>query len=135
MAGFNKFNSFGAALANKKHDLANDQITIALSNTMPTATDSVIADITEIDYTNLSSRDIVTASSTHHEGTYSLVIEDLVLIATGVVPDFRYVIFYNSTAAGGLLIGWYDSGNTHSLVDGGEFIIKLIEEQTLFEIE
>jgi hypothetical protein len=43
-------------LQKKAHNLATDQLTIALSNSAPTASNTVLANITEITYTNLSTR-------------------------------------------------------------------------------
>jgi hypothetical protein len=134
MATFNKFNAFVADVANKVHNLGSDQLTVALTNTLPTSANSVLADITEISYTNLSSRNITTTSSTQTAGTYSLVLQDLVLTASGAVPTFRYVVIYNSTAAGGPLIGWYDYGSGVTMADSETFTIDFTNAQTLLDI-
>ena len=65
MAAFNKFNSFVEALAEKAHNLGSDQLTVALSTVAPVATDSTLSDITEVAYTNLSSRYAQTWFSRH----------------------------------------------------------------------
>lgn len=111
MATYNKFNAFVADIANKVHNLGSDQITVALTDTLPVATNAVIADITQISYTNLSSRSITTTSSSQTSGTYKLVLSDLTLTASGAVAQFRYLVIYNSTASGGPLIAWYDYGS------------------------
>lgn len=134
MATFNKFNAFVADLANKVHNLGADQITVALSNTLPVAGNSVLANITEIAYTNLSARDITTTSSTQTSGTYSLVLQDLVLTASGAVATFQYVVIYNSTPVGGNLIGWYDNGSTITMANGETFTIDFTDAQTLFDL-
>lgn len=134
MATLNIFNALTADLPNKVHDLSSDQLTVALTNVAPVATDSVLADLTEIDYTNLSSRNITTTSSTQTGGTYSLVLQDLTLTASGAVPEFRYVVVYNSTPAGNNLIGWYDNGDGVTLADGETFTIDFDDAQTLIEI-
>lgn len=118
MASYNKFNTFVADIANKKHNLGSDQITIALTNTLPVAANAVLADITQISYTNLSARNVTTTSSTQTSGTYSLILADLILVATGAVATFRYVVIYNSTASGGPLIGWYDNGSPLTMANG-----------------
>jgi len=120
MAAFNKFNAFVEALAEKVHDLGSDQLTVALtaSANAPTASNAVLADLTQISYTNLSSRNITTVSSAQTGGTYKLTLQDLVLSATGTVATFRYVVIYNSTAAAGNLIGWYDYGSDVTLNNG-----------------
>lgn len=134
MATGNKFNAFVAAIANKVHNLGSDQLKVALTNTLPTSANAVLADITEIAYTNLSSRNITTTSSTQTSGTYSLILADLTLTASGAVATFRYVVFYNSTAASGNLIAWYDNGSTVTLANGDTFLIDLDNVNGLLQI-
>jgi hypothetical protein len=123
MAVFNKFNQFVEDIAEKVHNLGSDQLTIALSNSAPVATNSVLADITQISYTNLSSRNVTTSSSAQTSGTYKLTCADLTLTASGAVAAFRYVVLYNSTTASGNLIGWYDYGSSITLASGDTFTI------------
>lgn len=134
MATFNKFEAFVADIANKVHDLGADQLTVALSNTLPVAGNSVLANITEIAYTNLTSRAITTTSNTQTGGTLSLVVVDLTLTASGAVPTFQYIIIYNSTAAGGPLIGWYDFGSAVTMANLETLDIDFTEAQTLLDI-
>ena len=90
MATFNKVNDF---VENAVHnmDLESDQIVIALSNTAPSSESSnptsdnngVLANVTEITYTNLSSRNVTTSSSSQTSGVYKLVLADATLTASG----------------------------------------------------
>jgi hypothetical protein len=124
MASFVKFNPFVEALAEKVHNLGSDQLTIALTNTAPSAANSVLTDITQISYTNCSSRNITTVSSTQTSGTYSLVTSDLTLTASGgTVGPFRYVVMYNDTSASDNLIGYYDYGSSITLNDTETFTV------------
>lgn len=119
MASFVKFQPFVEALAEKVHNLGSDQLAVALTNTAPNATDDMLADITQISYTNLSSRNLTTSSSAQASGTYKLVLADLVLTASGgSVGPFRYVVIYNDTATNDELIGYYDYGSSITLADG-----------------
>jgi hypothetical protein len=123
MAAFNKFNSFVEALAEKTHNLGADTLTIALTNTAPAAGNTVLANITEISYTNLSSRVLTGVTSSQTGGTYTLDAADLVLTASGTVPTFRYVVLYNDTATSDELIGYFDYGSAVDLLNGETFTI------------
>lgn len=123
MAIFNRFNSLVEALAEKKHDLGADQLAVALSATAPVATNSTLSNITQISYTNLSSRNITTISSGQTSGTYKLILQDLVLTASGAVATFRYITLYNSSAPSQELLGWYDYGSNVTLAAGETFTI------------
>jgi hypothetical protein len=123
VATFNKFNSFVEALAEGAHNLGADTLTIALTNTAPVATNTVLTNITEIAYTNLSSRVLTSVTSAQTSGTYTLDAADLVLTASGTVPTFRYVVLYNDTATNDELIGYYDYGSAVDLLNGETFTI------------
>ena len=126
MATYVKFQQFVEDVAHGVHDLETDQLVVFLTNTAPTvATDAVIADITEISYTNLSSRNITTTSSAHTTGTYKLTLTDLVLTASGSVGPFRYVGVYNDTPATPLdpLIQYYDYGSAVTMANGETFTV------------
>jgi hypothetical protein len=121
MATFNKFNAFVENLAEGVHNLQTGQLVVALTNSAPTASNSVLADITQITYTNLSTRNITTSTSSQTSGTYKLVLNDLVLTASGgSVGPFRYVVIYNDTPTSPAdpLIGYYDYGSSLTLADG-----------------
>ncbi len=125
MATFQKINSFVADVANKVHNLGSDSLTVALTATAnaPVATNTVLANLTEISYTNCSTRTITTTSSTQSSGTYKLILVDLVLTASGAVGPFQYVVIYNNTAGSKQLIGWYDYGSAVTLANGDTFTI------------
>ncbi len=125
MAAFNKFYPFVEALAEKKHNLGSDQLAVALcaAANAPVAANGVLTDLTQISYTNLSSRNITTSTSAQATGLYKLVVNDLVLTASGAVAPFRYVVLYNDTATLDDLIGWYDYGADLALALGETFTI------------
>jgi hypothetical protein len=127
MATFTKFQPFIEALAEKLHNLGSDQLKIALTNTAPTATNSVYTDLTSpLATTNLSGAtpfNLTTSSSAQTSGTYKLVIADLVLTATGAVGPFRYAVIYNDTATNDNLIAYFDYGSSISLATGETFTL------------
>jgi len=124
MASYNKINKFVEAVAEKVHNLGSDQLVIALTNTAHTSTWGQLSDLTEIAYTNLSSRNITTTTSAQTAGTYKLVLADLTLTSSGgTTGPFQYVYIYNDTATNDELIGYYDYGSAVTLQDGDTFTI------------
>ena len=127
MAAFNKHNQFTEDIAEKVHNLGSDQLVVALTAAAnaPVATNSVLANLTQISYTNLSSRNVTTSSSAQSSGVYKLTCTDLVLTASGTVAAFRYVDLYNDTPTSPAdpLIGWYDYGSDLTLINGETFTI------------
>lgn len=118
MAAFNKFNCFTEDLAEKVHNLGADTLKIALTNTLPVATNTVIANITQVaaggGYTTGGNTATV-VSSAQTGGTYKLTLNDVVFTATTGFGPFRYAVLYNATPVNGNLIGWYDYGASISL--------------------
>jgi hypothetical protein len=136
MASFNKFDSFVEAVAEGTHNLGSNQLTIALTNTLPTAANSVLADITQITYTNLSTRNLTTTSSAQSSGLYKLVVADTTLTSTGgSTGPFRYVVVYNSTAVGGPLIGWFDYGSSITLLSGESLTVDFDQTNGLLTLQ
>lgn len=123
MATYVKFQPFVEALSEKVHNLGSDQLVVALTNTAPNATDATLSQITEISYTNCSSRNITTSTSAQTSGTYKLVLTDLVLTASGTVGPFRYVVIYNDTSASDNLICYYDYGSSVTLATSETFTL------------
>lgn len=115
MATYSKINQFVEDLAVGVHDCDSDQFTIALTTNAnaPAATNSVLADLTEISYTNLSSRNLTTSTASQTSGTYTQLFADLTLTASGAVATFRHVIIYNNTPTSPAdpLVGYYDYGS------------------------
>jgi len=135
MATFTKFNSFVEALAEKVHNLGSDTLKVALTNSAPSASNTVLANITEISYTNLSTRTITVSASSQTSGTYKLVCTDLVLTSSGgTTGPFRYVVIYNDTATNDELICYYDYGSAVTLQDGDTFTIDFDGTNGLLQI-
>lgn len=136
MAVFNKFDCFVENVAEKVHNLGSDQLTLALTNSAPSAANTVLANITEITYTNLSTRNLTTSASSQTGGLYKLVVADTTLTSTGgSTGPFRYVVVYNSTAAGGPLIGWYDYASALTLNSGESLTVDFDQVNGLLTIQ
>jgi hypothetical protein len=130
MAAFNKFHQFVEDLAKGVHNFTSDStctITVALcaAANAPVATNSVLADLTQVSYTNLSSRVVTGITAEQTTGTVSFTATDLILTASGAVATFRYVVLYNDdpTSPADPLIGWYDYGSDLTLGSGETFTV------------
>lgn len=122
MANYVKYQCFVEDLAEGKHNLSSDAITVALSNTAPNAGTHVkLADVTAVSTANLDDVTPTVSSSSQTSGTYKLVLADLTMTATGAVGPFRYVILYNDTAANDPLICYFDYGSEVTLASGDTF--------------
>lgn len=129
MASYNKFNAWAENMV-EVADCGADSFKLALTAAAnaPVATNSILGDLTQISYTNLSSRTLTTSSSTQSSGTYSLVLADLVLTASGgSVATFRYVVCYDDTPTSPAdpLVCWHDYGGNVTLADGETFTYDL----------
>lgn len=133
MASFNKFSSWVDYMV-EAANLSSDQFVVALTNTLPVNTNSILTDITQITYTNLSSRNITTTSSSQTSGTYRLILADLTLTASGAVGPFRYVVIYDDTVANDPLICWYDYGSAVTMAAGDTFLIDFDGTNGLFSL-
>jgi hypothetical protein len=137
MASWVKLNGFVEHLAQKVHNLNADAIKVALSNTAPgsestpptgTAANCILGNVTQITYTNLSTRSFASVSATQTSGTLHLAAADLVLTSTGgTTGPFRYVYVWNDTPTSPAdpLIGYWDYGSSITLNDGETLTIDL----------
>ena len=144
MASFTKLNGFVEHLAEKVHNLGSDQLVVALSNTAPgseatpptgATTACKLSNVTQVSYTNCSSRNITTSASAQTSGTYKLTLTDLVLTASGgSVGPFRYVYIYNDTATNDELIAYYDYGSSITLAAGETLTIDFDGTNGLLQV-
>lgn len=128
MTTFVVFNSFKEAMPEKVHNLGSDTLKWMLTNTAPSLSNSVKADITEISagfgYTAGGATATVSSSS-QTGGTYSLVLATTTFTAAGgSIGPFRYVVLYNDTATNDELIGYLDYGTSYTLPDTQSFPIN-----------
>lgn len=138
MASYNKFNAFVADVANKVHNLGSDTLKIMLSNTTVLATNAIKTDITDLTtgggYT-AGGTAVGTVTSTQTSGTYKLVPSaDVVFTSTSSIGPFRYAVVYNSTAASGNLIGWWDFGSSVTLTTGNTFTVDMDQTNGILQI-
>jgi len=107
MATYTKFQGFIEHLAHGVHNFASDAITVALTNTAPSASlstaNTILSQITEIDYTYCSSRLLSNNISvlwplSPYYYKFAADPEAVILTASGgSVGPFRYAVLYNDT--------------------------------------
>ncbi len=120
MATYNKFQSWSEYMV-EGANVGSDQFVVALTPDAPNAaTWTTLSHVTnQPAYTYCSTRNITTSSSSQTAGTFSLVLTDLVLTASGgTVGPFRYVVIWDDTVTGDPLVCWYDYGSSITLADG-----------------
>jgi len=128
MAVFNKINILPTDILNKVHDFGADALTVALTTNAnaPVATNSILGNLTEIAYTNLSTRVIANNLVVQNTAIAELAADDLVLTASGAVATFRWVTIYNDTPSAPVnpLICYYDYGSDVTLANAETFTIN-----------
>jgi len=128
MASYNKFDQTVEDWLEGVYTASTDQFTVALTAAAnpPIATNTVLVDLTQIVYTNLSSRDLTTSISGQTSGLFTQLFNDLVLTASGgAVAPFRYIIIYDNTPTSPAdpLTGFFDFGSDLTLADGESLTI------------
>lgn len=127
MVAYSKFNAFVADVCNKVHNLGSDTCKVMLSNVAPVATNAVKADITDISAGNgytAGGTAVASPSSTQTSGTETFSGNNVTFTASGgAIATFRYAVLYNSTAASGNLIAYFDYGSAVNLNSGDTFTV------------
>lgn len=128
MAAYNKFQDFADQVARGVHNFGTHTFKVALTNSAPVATNTVLADITQIaganGYTTGGTATTITASEA--AGTMTIQGTSVVFTASGgTMGTFRYYVLYNDTATSpaDALIAWWDHGSAVSLADTETFTI------------
>jgi hypothetical protein len=140
MATFNKFNAFVEHLAEGVHNLGSGTLKIMLTNSAPSASNSVKADITEISAGNGYTAGGATStqvSSAQTSGTYRLITGNVSWTAAGgSIGPFRYPVIYNDTPSSPAdpLIGYYDYGSNLTLNSGDQFTVSLDQTNGLLAL-
>ncbi len=138
MASYNKINVFPLDLGSKVHNVGADALTIALTTTAnkPVATNSVLANLTQISYTNLSARVPTITSWLQTTGTAKLILADLILTASGTVAAFGAIVLYNDTPTSPAdpLIAWWEYGSDVTLLNTETFTLDFDGSGGVFTI-
>jgi len=126
MASYVKFHQFVKDLGLGVHNFSSHTLKVMLTNTAPSQSNAVKADITEISAGNgyTAGGIAVTVSSwDQSSGTGKLVLADATWTATGTMATFRYVVLYNDspTSPADPLIAYWDYGSAVTLLLGETF--------------
>lgn len=123
MAAYNKFQDFVDQLADGVHNFGSHTLKIGLTNSAPSATNTVWANITEISAGNgytAGGTALTSVTSAEASGTLTLDAADVTFTASGgSIGPFRYAVLYNDTPTSPAdpLIGWWDYGSSVTLAD------------------
>ena len=137
MATLTKFYSFVEAVHEKVHNLGSDTLKVLLTNTAPSLSNTVKADISgELSTANgytAGGATITVTSSAQSSGLYTLIASDVTWTASGgsIVP-FRYAVIYNDTASNDELIGYIDYGYSVTVSSGQTFTIDFDQTSGLY---
>lgn len=141
MATYNKFNQFTKDLIDGKHNFASNTFKIMLTNTAPSVTNSLKADITEITAKNGYTAGGATATLTDSTsgGVAKVTGSNVVFTATAAtdatgIGPFQYAVLYNSTTSGNPLIAWWDYGSAITLQNTETLTVAFDATNGIFQI-
>lgn len=127
MAAYSKFLSFAANVLRGAHNFDSHVFKVALTNTAPVNTNTVLANITQIAATGgyvAGGYTLDAVALTESAGTAKVTIADEVITAAGgSIGPFRYAVVYNDTSTGDMLMCWYDYGSSVTLLDTENFTL------------
>src|SRR4051812_44259883 len=98
MAAYNKFQDFVEQMCKAKHDFSSHTFKVVLTNSAPSASNTILSDITQISNANgyTTGGQSITASITETTGTATVACVDVTWTASGgSVGPFRYAVVYN----------------------------------------
>lgn len=140
MASYVKFYAFSENLAEGVHDLGSDTLKVMLSNTAPSQSNSVKADITEISAGNgytAGGNTVTVSSSSQTSGVYKLVCADSTFTASGgSMAAARYAILYNDTPTSPAdpLLGYWDYSSSVTLAAGESLVVDFSATDGVLQI-
>jgi hypothetical protein len=128
-SAWNKFNDFSEQLVRGVHDFDANTFKVVLTNSAPTAANTILTDITQIanggGYTTGGETTTITIAEV--SGTTTVSGTEIVWTGSGAgFGPFRYAALYNdsSTSPADALIAWFDYGSAISVGAGETFTLK-----------
>ena len=128
MATATVFNCLTEDLAEGVHNFDTHTFKVALCNTAPVATNSVLADLTQISAGNgyTAGGSTVPNTATSRTSAETSFVGDAVEFTAdgGAIGPFRYWAVYNDTATGDPLVAFWDNGSAITLPDEATFRVR-----------
>lgn len=129
MAAYNKFEDFAEQICKAVHNVGSDTWKVALTNSAPVSTNTILANITQIAGNNgyTTGGTATTLSNSESGGTMTVSGTQVVFTGgTATMADFRYAVLYNDTASSpaDALVAWWDYAATVTLAPSETFTIK-----------
>jgi hypothetical protein len=129
MATQTKFQDFVEQLEKGIHIFGTHTFKVALTNSAPNATDTILSQITQISGTNgyTTGGTATTTAISETTGTSTVTGTQVVFTASGgSMGPFRYAVLYNDSATSPLdaLISYCDYGSAITLADTETFTVK-----------
>jgi hypothetical protein len=133
VATYQKFQDFAEQIAKGVHNFASHTFKVALTNSAPSATNTILADITQIANGNgytagAGGGAATTITTSESSGTMTVSGTQVVFTAAGgSMGPFRYVVLYNdsATSPADALIAFADYGSPGiTLNDTETFTVK-----------
>jgi hypothetical protein len=129
MATYQKFEDFSDQLIRGVHDFDAHTFKVALTNSAPLVTNTILANITQIAGVNgyTTGGTATTIAVAEVAGTTTVTGTQVVFTASGgSMGPFRYVVLYNdsATSPADALIAFGDYGSSITLADTETFTVK-----------
>jgi len=140
MAAYNKHNIFTSDILNAVHNFGSHAFKTLLTNTLPTAANSLYSDLSGAEVANgngyTTGGTSTPMSVSTASGVAKVTATDVVYTASGAVGPFRYADVYNTTPTSPLkpLISWFDYGSSLSLASGETFTVDFDGSAGLFTV-
>lgn len=135
MATFNKFYDYSEQESRGVHQWGTHTFKLALTNSAPVATNTVLADITQIAGTGGYTTGGATVTITISESTGTTTVGGDAVTWTGSgagMGPFRYYVLYNdsATSPADALVAWWDHGSAVTLAAGETFTVNFNNDAT-----
>jgi hypothetical protein len=123
MATYSKYQDFVEQLCRGVHNFGSHTFKVALSNAVPDATHTGLANITELSTANgyTAGGATTTIGISETTGTVTITATDpAAWTATGAGITFRYAALYNDTATSpaDALVAYWDNGSSTTVTSG-----------------